>query len=178
MVLLMKGPISGGMACAQHLLQMDSMKKILIVEDNSDWRELLGMILGRLGYEVFMAACGEDGVQKASATQPDLILMDLGLPKMSGDEATVRIKSDSATKDIPIVIQTAFSMGPSVERAIKAGAVDIMHKPISIADIQAVLKKHLSGASKALVPSFSDGLPATLSHRRSVNQSERGFHGS
>jgi len=156
---------------------MDSPKKILIVEDNADWRELLGIILGRLGYEVFMALTGEDGVQKALATQPDLILMDLSLPTMSGDEATLRIRSNPVTKNIPIVIQTAFHMGPSLERAIKAGAVDIMHKPISIADIKAVLKKHLSADSKPSTSAFGDLLP-TVVRQQTRKQSERGFYGS
>jgi CheY-like chemotaxis protein len=134
---------------------MHSMKNILIVEDNADWRELLTMILKRLGYEVFMAVTGEDGVEKAFATQPDLILMDLGLPKMSGDEATARIKSNPATKDIPIVIQTAFDMGPCAERAMKAGAVDIMQKPINVADIQAILKKYLPTVVNTPIVPFS-----------------------
>ncbi len=138
-----------GMASAQRVLTMPSMKTILIVEDNADWRELITMILRRLGYEVFMAVNGEDGVQKALTIQPDLILMDLGLPKMSGEEATLRIKSNPATKDTPIVIQTAFGVEPSVDRAMKVGAVDIVHKPINITDIQAILKKHLPTASPA-----------------------------
>ncbi len=121
----------------------NATRKILIVEDNADWRDLLTVILRRLEYEVAIAATGEDGVQQALTTRPDLILMDLGLPKMGGDEATVRIKSNPTTKDIPIVIQTAFGKGPSAERAMGAGAVDIMHKPINVADIQAMLKKHL-----------------------------------
>jgi len=118
-------------------------RKILIVEDNADWRELLAVILRRLDYEVVVAATGEDGVQQAVATRPDLILMDLGLPKMSGDEATVCIKSNPTTKNIPIVIQTAFGKGPTAERAMGAGAADIMHKPINVVDIRAMLKKHL-----------------------------------
>ncbi len=121
----------------------NATKKILIVEDNADWRDLLAVILKRLEYEVVVAATGEDGVQQALATRPDLILMDLGLPKMGGDEATARIKSNAETKDIPIVIQTAFGKGPAAARAMGAGAVDIMHKPINVADIQATLKKHL-----------------------------------
>ncbi len=120
------------------------MKKILVVEDNRDWCKLLTTILRRLGYEVFMAVTGEDGVQKASATQPDLILMDLGLPKMSGDEATAQIQANSVTKHIPIVIQTAYSPGPQTERALQVGAAEILYKPINITDIQAVLKKYLT----------------------------------
>ena len=124
------------------------MKRILIVEDNSDWRELLAMILRRLGYDVLVAVAGEGAVQAARLKHPDLILMDLGLPKMSGDEATQRIKSDSTTKDIPIIIQTAFGSGANATRAMEAGALQLLQKPISITEIDAVLKKYLSAEAK------------------------------
>jgi CheY-like chemotaxis protein len=127
------------------------MKTILIVEDNHDWRELLAIILRRLQYDVVVAMTGEDAVDKAFATHPDLILMDLGLPKMGGDEATVRIKSNAATTHIPIVIQTAFDRGPRAERALQAGAADIIQKPISLPDIQRILKKHLPAVPDATI---------------------------
>jgi len=129
-------------------------KTVLIVEDNADWRELLSTILRRSGYQVVVAVTGEDGVRQAIATRPHLILMDLGLPKMSGDEATVLIKTNPATKDIPIVIQTGFGTSPSAERAMQAGAVDIMQKPISISDIQSILKKHLPAETRAPSPTY------------------------
>ena len=97
-------------------------KRILIVEDNADCRELLRLIITRqLGCEVVEAATGLAAVDQASATHPDLILMDLGLPGMSGVEAPERIKANPAIKDIPIVINTAFNATDLTRRALAAG---------------------------------------------------------
>lgn len=119
------------------------MQKVLIVEDNADWRLLLTMIIKRMGYDVVSATTGTEGVRKALSELPNLILMDLGLPEMSGGDATARIKGEEATKNIPIVIQTAFGIGSLAAAAMQAGAAEIMHKPLSILDIQKVLKKYL-----------------------------------
>jgi CheY-like chemotaxis protein len=129
-------------------------KRVLIVEDNAEWRELLTMIIKRAGHEPVSARTGKEGLEQASATQPDLILMDLGLPEIGGDEATEQLKSNPATKDIPVVIQTAFGAGSAAKRALNAGAAELMQKPISITDIQKVLVKYLSLSKPA-----SRGLP-------------------
>lgn len=130
----------------------DERKKVLVVEDNADWRDLLAMIIRRSGHEAVVAGTGREGVKQASLTRPDLILMDLGLPEISGGEATEQIKTNPATKNIPVVIQTAFGSGPDAKRAMDAGAAEILHKPINITDIQKVLSKYLSGG---------DGKPRT-----------------
>jgi CheY-like chemotaxis protein len=121
-------------------------KKILIVEDNADWREVLMMMIQRLGYDVISAGNGEDGIAQASAAHPDLVLMDLGLPLMSGDQAIARLKADPATKDIPVIVQTAFGVGPSAQRAMDAGAAEILHKPITMGGIKYILYKYLPPA--------------------------------
>ena len=107
--------------------------KILLV-DNSDYRELLALLLRRSGYVVVEAATGLDALDQTHATQPDLILMDLCLPKMTGDEATAQLKADPSTRDIPVIVCTALHKGPLTERAIAAGAVEILHKPIQFND--------------------------------------------
>jgi CheY-like chemotaxis protein len=107
---------------------------------------VLVIIIRRLGYDVIEATTGEEGVAQASAAHPDLVLMDLGLPRMSGDQATAQLKADPATKDIPVIIQTAFGMGPSAQRAIEAGAAEILHKPITMTGIEKMLCKYLSCA--------------------------------
>jgi CheY-like chemotaxis protein len=119
-------------------------KKVLVVEDNSDWRLLLSMVIQRAGYDVISATNGREGVARALLEQPNLILMDLGLPELSGDQATAQIKANEGTKHIPVVIQTAFGTGPSAQRAIDAGAAEILHKPVAINAILATLKKYLS----------------------------------
>jgi CheY-like chemotaxis protein len=123
------------------------MKTVLIVEDNLEWRELLTMIITRLGYEVVAAETGKDALEKVSVRQPHLILMDLGLPEMGGDEATMQIKADPATSHIPIVIQTAFGASTAAKRALEAGAAEMMQKPISITDIQKLVGKYLSSGN-------------------------------
>ena len=129
---------------------MAEKKKILIVEDNADCRELLRLIITRqLGCEVIEAATGFAAVDQASATHPDLILMDLGLPGISGAEATERIKANPAIKDIPIVINTAFSATELTRRALAAGAAEILHKPIELIVLRNTLRKYLSKESRA-----------------------------
>jgi CheY-like chemotaxis protein len=129
-----------------------TMKRVLIVEDNVDWRQLLTTIITRLGYAVIAAGTGKEALEQVPITHPDLILMDLGLPEMGGDEATVRIKADPATKHIPIVIQTAFGASASAKRALEAGAAEMMQKPISITDIQKLVVKYLSNGNTISKP--------------------------
>jgi two-component system, cell cycle response regulator DivK len=125
-------------------------KRILIVEDNADCRELLRLIFTRqLGCEVVEAATGLAAVEQASATHPDLILMDLGLPGINGAEATERIKANPAIKDIPIVINTAFNATDLTKRALAAGAAEILHKPIELIVLRDTLRKYLSKESSA-----------------------------
>jgi two-component system KDP operon response regulator KdpE len=107
------------------------MKKVLIVEDNADCRELLNIMIGRLGYEIVLARTGEEGVYQANVTHPDLILMDFGLPDMTGDQAMEQIKKDPTMKDIPVVVQTAYGTAP-VKPAIDAGAAEVLHKPLRL----------------------------------------------
>lgn len=129
---------------------MAEKKRILIVEDNADCRELLRLIITRqLGCEVVEAATGLAAVEQASATHPDLILMDLGLPGINGAEATERIKANPAIKDIPIVINTAFNATDLTKRALAAGAAEILHKPIELIVLRDTLRKYLSKESSA-----------------------------
>jgi two-component system cell cycle response regulator DivK len=102
------------------------------------------MAIRHLGYEVVVATTGEEAVERASAMLPDLILMDIGLPKLTGAEAVVRIKGDPTTKHIPIVILSALRMCPDIKRALKAGAAEIVQKPVSVLKIREILSKHLS----------------------------------
>ncbi len=123
---------------------MAQKQKILIVEDNSDCRELLALVLRRSGYEIAEAATGLEAIEQAAATHPDLILMDLGLPGITGDEATARLKADPATKDIPVIVNTAFHKGTLIDRAIAVGAAEILHKPISFEALREVVRRYLS----------------------------------
>ncbi len=108
------------------------MPKILLVEDNEDNRDMLSRRLIRKGYEVSVAVNGEDGVNKAAAEAPDLILMDMSLPVMDGWEAARLIKDRPATAAIPVIALTAHAMSGDREKAIAAGCDDYDTKPVDL----------------------------------------------
>lgn len=103
---------------------------ILVVEDNMDNYELVRFILERAGYDVFLAVNGRDGVSAARLQHPDLILMDLGMPEMDGWIATQKLKSDEATKSIPLYALTAHTLPGERKRAMEAGCDGYVSKPI------------------------------------------------
>ncbi|HZQ10236.1 MAG TPA: response regulator [Anaerolineae bacterium] len=114
------------------------MSKILLVEDNEMNRDMLSRRLQRRGYEITMAHDGEQGVEMAQSTAPDLILMDMSLPGIDGWEATRRIKSNAQTKSIPIIALTAHAMAGDREKALEAGCDEYDTKPI---DLERLLPK-------------------------------------
>jgi CheY-like chemotaxis protein len=118
-------------------------KKILVVEDNDNCRELLAQFLKRLGYEVFEATTGLQAIERASAVHPDLIMIDLGLPEMTGDEPTACLKANPATRKIPVIVNTAYASGPQTRRALDSGAAEIMQKPFHLTILDDVLRKYL-----------------------------------
>lgn len=107
-----------------------SKARILIVEDNMDNYELVRIVLERAGYDVFLAVNGRDGVDAARAQKPDLILMDLGMPKMDGWKASEKLKSDDETKSIPLYALTAHTLPRERKRAFEAGCDGYLSKPI------------------------------------------------
>ena len=107
--------------------------RILVVEDNPDARELVVMVLAHAGYEVIEAANGSEALDGAIIGRPHLILMDLGLPGMQGDEVVSRIRSDPRIATIPVVVTTAFDRNSgTVKRAMAAGADDVLFKPTEL----------------------------------------------
>ena len=114
------------------------MTTILLVEDNEDNRDMLSRRLQRKGFDVSLAVDGQDGVNKAEAELPDLILMDMSLPVMDGWQATKTLKSDPVTKGIPVIALTAHAMSSDREKAIEAGCDDYDTKPV---DLQRLLDK-------------------------------------
>ena len=106
------------------------MAKILLVEDNEMNRDMLARRLQRRGYQVLIAADGNQGVQLAQAEAPDLILMDMSLPVLDGWEATRQLKALPATQAIPIIALTAHAMSGDREKAMEAGCDDYDTKPV------------------------------------------------
>ena len=121
-------------------------KKILVVEDDMDNRRIVIKVLTVEGYEVVEATDGIEALAQARAARPDLILMDLALPNMDGWEATRRLKSDPATRGIPIVALTAVAMSGDEEQARAAGCDDYIAKPTRPAMIREMVKRYIGGA--------------------------------
>lgn len=107
-------------------------QRVLVVEDNRDNMTLIVDVLTSLDYEVIQAHDGEEGITLAKSEHPDLILMDLSLPKIDGWEATRTIKANEKLQDIPIIALTAHAMVGDRERALEAGCDDYMTKPLNI----------------------------------------------
>ncbi len=106
-------------------------KRILVVEDHEDNRQILRDLLASAGYEMIEAENGEAGVAAAAAHHPDLILMDIQLPILDGYEATRRIKSDPALKAIPIIVVTSYALSGDEDKARLAGCDAYVAKPYS-----------------------------------------------
>ena len=121
-----------------------SIKKILVVEDNNEVRELLALFMKRLGYKVFEATTGVEAIDLASTVQPDLIMMDLRLPEMNGAEATAHLKANPSTRDVPLLVVTASGSSTDRRRALDAGAAEILLKPIDVTTLSNVLRRYLS----------------------------------
>jgi CheY-like chemotaxis protein len=119
-------------------------KKVLIVEDHQSLREMLARFIEISGYEVLQASTGLAALEAVAATQPDIILMDLGLPGMDGENVTEIIKSDPATRHIPVVVHTAFAGTARTTRALQAGAAEILQKPANLKILRDVLHKYTS----------------------------------
>lgn len=106
------------------------MPKILLVEDNEMNRDMLSRRLQRKGYTVITAEDGEKGLLLARSEMPDLILMDISLPVMSGWEVTRLLKADEATRNIPIIALTAHAWITDREKALEAGCDEYDTKPV------------------------------------------------
>lgn len=123
------------------------MQKILIVEDNSDLSQLLALYLSNAGYEISRARNLAEGISKALAERPDLIITDLYLPDMTAVEATVLLKQDPATSGIPIVVLSAMILGEWKTKALKAGVAKYLIKPISRPELTEAVRTLLQPTS-------------------------------
>ena len=115
-------------------------QKILIVEDNPDLSQLLALYLSNAGYEISLARNLAEGISKALAERPDLIITDLYLPDMNAVDATLILKQDPATSGIPIVVLTAMTFGEWKTKALKAGVAKYLIKPISPPELTEVVR--------------------------------------
>jgi len=123
------------------------MSKILLVEDNEMNRDMLSRRLQRKGFEVVIAVDGKAGVEMASSTSPDIILMDLSLPVMDGWEATRQIKANPATQGIPVIALTAHAMSGDEVKAREAGCDDYDTKPVNLNRLLEKIGSFLGGGA-------------------------------
>jgi len=127
-----------------------SKSTIMVVDDNPQNLELLQAYLEDLGCKVISAVDGVEAMQAVADHSPDLILLDIMMPKMSGFEVCRRLKEDQATADIPVVMVTALNELGDIERAVAAGTDDFLSKPINklelLTRVKSLLRvRHLKG---------------------------------
>jgi two-component system cell cycle response regulator DivK len=122
------------------------MATILVVEDNAANMKLAKFILTTAGYTVIGASDAEAGLTLARHEQPDLIVMDIQLPRMDGLQATGLLKADPATRAIPVIALTALAMKGDEERIRAAGCDGYVAKPLAYRDFLVVVAAHLAKA--------------------------------
>jgi CheY-like chemotaxis protein len=120
-----------------------SRKKILIVDDSSTVLLMEKMILAQGPYDVVSARDGQEGLEKAQAERPDLILMDVIMPRMDGFEACRRLREAEATRGIPVIMVSTRGELESVENAYESGCRDYVTKPISGLELLSKVRSYL-----------------------------------
>jgi CheY-like chemotaxis protein len=121
------------------------MAKILIIDDETEFVEMVAFRLAKAGYEVDTAADGEAGLAKTRAARPDLILLDIWMPKKDGYQVIAELKADPATAAIPVIFLTASTLPQTLDKLKAAGAADYILKPfdpaVRMAKVKAALEK-------------------------------------
>ncbi|MSR56559.1 MAG: response regulator [Planctomycetaceae bacterium] len=121
----------------------DRPSKLLIADDNHQNCELLDAYLSEAGYTVEMVYDGQQTLDAVQRSQPDLILLDIMMPRMSGYEVCKRLKADPETRNIPILMVTALAEMGDIEKAVSAGADDFLTKPVNKLELTTRVKSLL-----------------------------------
>jgi DNA-binding response OmpR family regulator len=137
--------------------------RILIAEDNPQGAELLEAYVIEAGYETQIASDGESALQLIRNWKPDLVLLDVMMPKLSGFEVCKRIRTDPSTRHIAVLMVTALDQSSDVERAVEVGTHDFLTKPINKIDLQNRIRAILSNRT-------GDELLDTLSYLETVQK--------
>ncbi len=124
------------------------MPHILLVEDDPMNREMISRRLAWEGYQISIANNGEQAVAMAQEVNPDLILMDIGLPILNGWQATQAIKAASTSQSIPIIALTAYALNEECQRSFDAGCDDFETKPINFSQLIVKMQRYLSHESR------------------------------
>ena len=139
---------------------------ILIVDDNAQNAELLQAYLEPLDCRIHMAADGIEAMQLVAQSPPDIILLDIMMPRMSGFEVCRRLKEDPATRDIPIIMVTALNELADIERGVDSGADDFLSKPVNKLELITRVKSLLR------VRHLKSELERTLSYLADIEEQE------
>lgn len=122
------------------------MAKVVIAEDEPDIRDLISFTLQFAGYEVFAGNNGEEGYELTKREKPDVVMLDVRMPKMTGYEACRRIKADPELKDIPVIFLSAKGQDAEIQSGLEAGADEYLLKPFApdqlTERIREILMKH------------------------------------
>jgi DNA-binding response OmpR family regulator len=119
-------------------------KKILIIEDEAVVAQLVRLVIDKEAIDVFVATDGEQGIQKAKAEKPDLIFLDIMLPKTNGYEVIKALRRDPATAATPIVVISARAGEEGKKKILEAGCEDFIPKPFKIGQIKDAISRYLS----------------------------------
>ncbi|MBI1993315.1 MAG: response regulator [Deltaproteobacteria bacterium] len=120
---------------------MDSKRRILLAEDHPGTIEVMQTELEVLGYEVVVAQDGQEAVEKAATESPDLIVMDIIMPKLDGFQATARIRENPRTRDIPILAATALARPGDREKCLESGCDGYIAKPFTHRQLGAAIDR-------------------------------------
>ncbi|MFA6411490.1 MAG: SpoIIE family protein phosphatase [Syntrophales bacterium] len=118
-------------------------ERVLVIDDSDDSRELIGRFLERAGYEVMAATDGQDGLTKAAAADPDLILLDIMMPGMDGYDVCETLKKEARTRDIPVIFLSALGETRDKIRGLEIGGADYITKPFDKGEALARVRTHL-----------------------------------
>ena len=116
-------------------------KTVLYIEDNEFNRKIVRQLLARTSYRLVEAVDGEAGVTQAFQDAPDVVLMDVQLPKLSGLDATRALRADARTAQVPIIVVTSFALSGDDLRAMEAGASAYLAKPYSPRELMALIRR-------------------------------------
>jgi DNA-binding response OmpR family regulator len=133
----------GGAEVVSDDQQPPVRKKVLLVDDSETVLMVERVVLGRGPYDIIMARNGEEAVERALAEMPDLILLDVMMPRMNGFEVCKRLRQHEMTKHTPIIFVTTRSEGENVEAGFTYGGTDYVNKPFTGAELLAKLRTYL-----------------------------------
>lgn len=123
------------------------MKKILIIDNDKDFRDMISQALSRKGYEPVLEVTGNNGLHRAVREKPDLILLDIRMPAMNGITVLKDLKGDGRTFAIPVIVVTGMASDAQIAEAFESGASSVLLKPFNLEKLYSEIERVLSSRS-------------------------------